>query len=236
MFDSQSLYRLLIAECLGTFMLVIAGTGAIIVNDLYGGVVTHLGIAASFGLIVLAVIYTYGDTSGAHINPAVTLAFWIANRFPGKWVAPYVASQCAGALLASFFWVLYFPQHASLGATIPTVGQLQAFFIELLLTWWLMTVILGVSEGAKEKGLVAGIVIGSVVALEATFAGPVTGASMNPARSLGPAIVSGQTFDLWIYVFATSLGAVLAVFTCRLTKGPACCADNLDIENSKPEG
>ena len=230
MFEPQALYRLLIAECLGTFMLVIAGTGAIIANDIYGGVITHVGVAASFGLVVLAVIYTYGDTSGAHINPAVTLAFWIARRFPGKWVAPYVASQCTGALLASFFWLLYFPQHETLGATIPAVSQMQAFFIELLLTWWLMTVILGVSEGAKEKGLVAGIVIGGVVALEAIFAGPVTGASMNPARSLGPAIVSGQTSDLWLYIFATSLGAVLAVFSCRLTKGPGCCANEPDIE------
>lgn len=236
MFDSQSLYRLLIAECLGTFMLVFAGTGAIIINDVYSGVITHIGVAASFGLIVLAVIYTYGETSGAHINPAVTLAFWIANRFPGKWVAPYVISQCAGALMASILWSLYFPQHQTLGATIPAIGQMKAFFIELLLTWWLMTVILGVSEGAKEKGLVAGIVIGGVVALEATFAGPITGASMNPARSLAPAIVSGQTFDLWIYIFATSLGAVLAVFTCRITKGPSCCSNDLDIENPGSSG
>lgn len=225
MFDSQSLYRLLIAECLGTFMLVFAGTGAIVVNDVYGGVITHIGIAASFGLVVLAVIYTYGDTSGAHINPAVTLAFWVAKRFPGRWVVPYVVSQCIGALVASTLWLFYFPQHETLGATIPAVSQWQAFVIELLLTWWLMTVILGVSEGAKEKGLVAGIVIGGVVALEATFAGPVTGASMNPARSLGPAIMSGELSDLWIYLFATSIGAVLAVFSCRLTKGPECCSE-----------
>lgn len=232
MMDSQSLYRLLIAECLGTFMLVFAGTGAIVINDIYSGVITHIGIAASFGLIVLAVIYTYGETSGAHINPAVTIAFWAAKRFPGKWVAPYVVSQCMGALLASVLWSLFFPQHETLGATIPEIGPMQAFIIELILTWWLMTVILGVSEGAKEKGLVAGIVIGGVVALEATFAGPITGASMNPARSLGPAVVSGQMSDLWIYIFATSLGAVLAVFSCRITKGPACCSDDLDIEKN----
>ena len=228
MFDSQSLYRLLLAECLGTFMLVLAGTGAIIVNDVYGDVVTHIGIAASFGLVVLAVIYTYGETSGAHINPAVTLAFWVANRFPGQWVVPYVISQCVGALLASSLWFFYFPQHETLGSTIPSIGLLQAFLLEFILTWWLMTVILGVSEGAKEKGLVAGIVIGGVVALEATFAGPLTGASMNPARSLGPAVISGQTTELWIFIFATSLGAVLAVFTCRLTKGPECCSDELE--------
>lgn len=228
MFDSQSLYRLLLAECLGTFMLVLAGTGAIIVNDVYGDVITHIGIAAAFGLVVLAVIYTYGETSGAHINPAVTLAFWVANRFPGRWVVPYVISQCVGALLASSLWFFYFPQHETLGSTIPSIGLLQAFLLEFILTWWLMTVILGVSEGAKEKGLVAGIVIGGVVALEATFAGPLTGASMNPARSVGPAVISGQTTELWIFIFATSLGAVLAVFTCRLTKGPECCSDELE--------
>lgn len=211
-------------------MLVFAGTGAIIVNDIYDGVITHIGIAASFGLIVLAVIYTYGDISGAHINPAVTLAFWIAKRFPGKWVAPYVVSQCAGALLASSLWLLFFPQHPSLGATIPNAGVIQTFALEFLLTWWLMTVILGVSEGAKEKGLVAGIVIGGVVALEATFAGPITGASMNPARSLGPGIISGQITGLWIYLVATSLGAVMAVFTCRLIKGPSCCVDDLEVK------
>ena len=228
MSDTQPLLRLLIAECLGTFMLVLAGTGAIIVNDISGGAISHLGIAIVFGLVVLSVIYTYGDTSGAHINPAVTIAFWVANRFPGHWVAPYIISQCTGALLASSLWMFYFPQHETLGATIPTVGLLPAFLLELILTWWLMTVILGVSEGAKEKGLVAGIVIGGVVALEAAFAGPVTGASMNPARSLGPAVFSGQLSALWIYIFATSLGAVLAVFTCRLTKGPECCNEELE--------
>jgi len=215
----------MLAECLGTFMLVFSGTGAIIVNDVSGGSIGHIGIALSFGLVVLAVIYTYGETSGAHINPAVTLAFWIAKRFPGTQVFPYIIAQCAGAIIASILWSVLYPIHETLGATLPTVKLLSAFFIELLLTWWLMTVILGVSEGAKEKGLVAGIVIGSVVALEAMFAGPVTGASMNPARSLGPALVSGKFSELWIYVFATSLGAVIAVFSCRLTKGAGCCVE-----------
>lgn len=232
MFESQSLYRLLLAECLGTFMLVFAGTGAIIVNDISGGVITHVGVALCFGLIVLAVIYTYGDTSGAHINPAVTFAFWVASRFPGRWVIPYVLSQCAGALLASGVWRLYMPEHQTLGATIPNTGVMQAFLFEFLLTWWLMTVILGVSEGAKEKGLVAGIVIGGVVALEATFAGPITGASMNPARSLGPAVISNNLNHLWIYLFATTLGATLAVYTCRLTKGSECCNNILTPDSN----
>jgi aquaporin Z len=223
--QSRSLYRLLLAECLATFMLVFAGTGAIIINDVYGGVITHIGIAAVFGLVVLTIIYTYGDISGAHVNPAVTIAFWLAKRFPGRWVTPYVICQCGGALLASLVWSLYFPQHDTLGASLPALDSLPVFVLELLLTWWLMTVILGVSEGAKEKGLVAGIVIGGVVALEAAFAGPVTGASMNPARSLGPALISGNVYTLWIYILAPIAGAALAVFTCRFVKGPQCCTD-----------
>jgi len=232
MLESQSLYRMLLAECLGTFMLVFAGTGAVIVNDVSGGAITHIGIAAVFGLIVLSIIYTYGETSGAHVNPAVTVAFWLAKRFPGKWVVPYVLSQCIGAILASIAWYLYFPQHDTLGATIPTIGLLQALVLEFLLTWWLMTVILGVSEGAKETGIVAGMVIGGVVALEAAFAGPITGASMNPARSLGPALVSGNLSVLWIYLLATPLGAMTAVFTCRYTKGPACCSEDVSLEKA----
>ena len=224
MLESQPLFRLLLAECLGTFMLVFAGTGAIIVNDVSGGAITHIGIAAVFGLIVLSIIYTYGETSGAHVNPAVTMAFWLAKRFPGKWVVPYITSQFIGAVLASIAWYLYFPQHETLGATIPAIGLIQAFVLEFLLTWWLMTAILGVSEGAKETGIVAGMVIGGA------FAGPITGASMNPARSLGPEVVSGNLSALWVYLLATPLGAMCAVFTCRFTKGPACCGDEVNLE------
>ncbi len=233
MTEPRSLNRLLLAECLGTFMLVLAGTGSIIVNDISGGVITHIGIAVVFGLVVLSIIYTYGETSGAHVNPAVTLAFWVAKRFPGKWVAPYIGSQCTGAVLASSIWLVYFPQHESLGASIPSIGMLQAFLLEFLLTWWLMTVILGVSEGAKETGIVAGMVIGGVVALEAAFAGPLTGASMNPARSLGPALVSGNLSELWIYLLATPLGALCAVFTCRYVKGSNCCIDDVVLKQHK---
>ena len=234
MTDSHSLTRFLLAECLGTFMLVFAGTGAIIINDIAGGAITHLGIALVFGLVVLTVIYTYGDTSGAHINPAVTIAFWVARRFPGRWVAPYVVAQSLGAILASLLLYWFFPAHQTLGATLPHSGLLQAFVFEFLLTWWLMTVILGVSEGAKEKGVVAGIVIASAVALEAAFAGPITGASMNPARSLGPALVSGQIAQLWIYLLATPLGAMFAVVVCRVTKGPECCSNDLALDQQKP--
>ncbi|MEW5757734.1 MAG: aquaporin [Pseudomonadota bacterium] len=216
--------RPLLAEFLGTFMLVFAGTGAIIINDVSGGAITHLGVAITFGLIVLAVIYTYGDVSGAHINPAVTIAFWAAGRFPAHRVLPYLAAQCAGGIIASLALKLLFPDHPTLGATLPNGAAMQSFVLELILSWWLMTVILAVAHGAKEKGLVAGIVIGAVVLLEALFAGPICGASMNPARSLAPALLSGNLADLWIYLSAPVLGMLLAVWSCRYVNSKDCCA------------
>jgi aquaporin Z len=173
--------RKLAAECLGTFALLFAGTGAIVINDVTGGAVSHVGVALTFGLIVLAMVYAVGDVSGAHLNPAVTLGFFAARRFPGRSVLPYVGSQCAGALLASLCLRLLFPGHATLGATLPGGDALQSFVLEVLLTCLLMFVILSVSTGAKEKGITAGIAVGSVVGLEALFAGPISGPSMNPA-------------------------------------------------------
>lgn len=214
------------AELLGTFMLVFAGTGAVVINDVTGNVITHVGIAFTFGLTVLSVIYAFGDLSGAHINPAVTIAFWASGRLPGREVAPYVTAQITGAILASLVLRMMFPSHETLGATLPAGAPMQTAVLELILTWWLMLVILGVSEGAKEKGIVAGLVIGSTVALEAMFGGPISGGSMNPARSVGPALVSGHLEHLWIYVVITTSGALLAVFTCRLLKGEECCVED----------
>lgn len=216
--------RAYLAEALGTFMLVLAGCGAIVINDVSGGVIGHAGIAATFGLIVLAVIYTLGDVSGAHINPAVTLAFWRAGRFPGARVAPYIASQIAGALLAALLLRAMFPEHATLGATLPQGDAWRSALLEFVLTWWLMWVILSVAQGAQEKGIVAGMVIGAVVCLEAMFAGPISGASMNPARSLGPALMALRLDDLWIYLSAPVAGALAAIPTCRLVHGRDCCS------------
>ena len=211
------------AEALGTFALVFAGTGAIVINDVSAGVVTHVGVALTFGLVVMAMIYALGDVSGAHLNPAVTLAFCAARRLPLASVAPYLAAQCAGAFAASTVLRLMFADHARLGATLPAHGGLQSFVLELLLTAILMFVILNVSTGAKEKGLMAGAAIGAVVAFEALFAGPISGASMNPARSLAPAIVSGHLSHLWIYLTAPVIGALLAVAGCRCVQHPGCC-------------
>ena len=211
------------SEFLGTFALVFAGTGAIVINQISGGAITHVGIALTFGLIVLAMIYTFGEISGAHLNPAVTIGFCVARRFPTASVLPYIASQCLGALLASVLLRILFPDHHNLGATLPAGSDAQSFILELVLTFLLMLVILNVSTGAKEKGITAGIAVGSVIALEAMFAGPICGASMNPARSLAPALVSLHLEHLWIYLTSTIIGSVLAVFACRCVQQPGCC-------------
>lgn len=208
----------LLSELLGTFILVFAGTGAIVINDISGGVIGHAGIALTFGLVVMAMIYTFGDVSGAHLNPAVTLGFAVAGRFEWKSVPGYVLAQIAGALAASGVLHLLFPAHDKLGATLPSGSAMQSFVLELILTAILMLAILRISTGAKEKGITAGIAIGGIIALEAMFAGPICGASMNPARSLAPAIVSGQFEHLWIYLTATVLGAFVAVPLAKMTK------------------
>ena len=199
------------SEFIGTFGLVFAGTGAIVVDDVSHGSVTHLGVALTFGLIVLAMIYALGEVSGAHLNPAVTLGFVGAGRMPVREAPPYVASQCAGAVAASGVLRLLFPTQTTLGGTAPAGSAGQSLALETILTAILMFVILRVSAGSKEKGITAGIAVGAVVGLEALFAGPICGASMNPARSLGPALVSGQMASLWIYVVGPAVGALVAV-------------------------
>ena len=211
--------RLYLAEFLGTFAMVFAGTGAIVINQTTGGTIGHIGIALVFGLIVLAMIYTFGDVSGAHLNPAVTLGFAVAGRFPWLSAPGYIAAQLGGAFLASGTLKFLFPENAALGATLPSGSVLQSFILEVILTAMLMVVILSVSTGSKEKGITAGIAIGAVVGLEAMFAGPICGASMNPARSLAPAIMSGNLQHLWLYPLATILGAFLAVPLCSAVRG-----------------
>jgi len=218
--------RKLAAELFGTFALVFCGTGAIIINDMTAGTVSHVGIALTFGLVVLAMIYSLGDVSGCHLNPAVTLGFFAARRFDRRLVLPYLASQFCGAMLASLVLRVLFPTHPTLGATLPSGDPIQSFVLEGILTLFLMFVILSVSTGSKEKGVLAGVAIGSVVALEALFAGPISGASMNPARSLAPALVTGRLDSLWIYLAAPILGAAASVFACRCVQEPGCCCES----------
>ena len=211
------------SEFLGTFGLVFAGTGAIVINNVSNGVITHAGIALTFGLIVLAMIYTFGDVSGAHLNPAVTVGFATARRFPWREVPGYVVAQISGAFAASGLLRLLFPSDMKLGTTLPAGAEMQSFTLEVVLTFLLMLVILNVSTGAKEKGITAGIAVGSVIALEAMFAGPICGASMNPARSLAPALISGHVEHLWIYLIAPPLGACVAILACRCVREKECC-------------
>jgi aquaporin NIP len=200
-----------IAEFIGTFALVFCGTGAVVINEVTQGAVTHPGIAITFGLIVMSMIYALGDKSGAHFNPAVTLAFAANKSLPVKEITPYLISQLTGAISASVVLKFLFPVSVLLGATIPAGSNMQSFILEFILTFFLMLVIISVSTGAKEKGLFAGLAIGSVVGLEAMFAGPVSGASMNPARSLAPALISGELKQVWIYLVAPVLGALSAI-------------------------
>ncbi|SHM50239.1 aquaporin [Mucilaginibacter sp. OK098] len=204
-----------VAELIGTFALVFCGTGAIIIDQQFGGAVTHAGVAITFGLIVTSMIYSLGPISGAHLNPAVSIAFTIARRFPAKLLPGYIISQLTGALLASFVLKFLFPLNELLGATIPMGTEMQSFILELILSFFLMLVIINVSVGSKEQGMFAGTAIGAVVGLEAMFAGPVCGASMNPARSIAPAIVSGHLEHLWVYIIAPITGALLAVPVCN---------------------
>jgi len=212
-----------IAEFIGTFAMIFCGTGAMTVNEVTGGDVTHVGIGITWGLIVMAMIYAFGEISGAHFNPAVSIAFAYAKKFSWKEVPKYIFFQVAGAFAASLLLMWLFPKSEFLGSTIPTVDVWRAFVLEFLLTFFLMIVIINVSTGSKEVGTMAGIAIGSVVLLEALFAGPITNASMNPARSLAPNIVSGNIQGLWLYIIAPILGALLAVVSCKLVKDDNCC-------------
>lgn len=209
------IFKRCLAEALGTFALVFFGTGAIIINQETAGSITHIGIAITFGLIVMSMIYALGNISGCHINPAVTIAFVISGSFKVKAAILYMLSQVSGALIASFLLKYLFPLNVALGGTVPAGSAGQSFIIEFILTFFLMLVISNVATGSKEQGMFAGLAIGAVILLEAMFAGPISGASMNPARSIAPAIASGIIAHLWIYIVAPILGAAAAIPVCK---------------------
>ena len=205
-----------IAEAIGTFALVFCGTGAIIIDGVSGGALGTVGIAITFGLIVMAMIAAVGEVSGAHFNPAVTIGFWVSKRFEGNEVLPYITAQAIGAFFASGVLRCLFPDTLTMGETLPAGPWLQTFVFEIILTFFLMFVIIHVATGSKEQGIIASIAIGAIVLLEALFAGPITGASMNPIRSIAPAIVNMNLEHLWMYIVAPILGSVLAVFSWKL--------------------
>ncbi|HWB63670.1 MAG TPA: aquaporin [Chitinophagales bacterium] len=201
-----------LSEFLGTFILLFVGTGCVVVNQQTNGALGLPGIAAVWGLVIIALIYAFGDISGTHINPAVTIAFAVDKRFAWKEVLPYLGSQLAGALAASLLLKFLFPQNTTLGITQPSGTILQSLILEVFMTFILMMVILRVSVGAKEKGITAGIAIGATVWLLVLFGGPVSGCSLNPTRSIAPALVTGNLQSLWIYLLGPTTGALLAVF------------------------
>ena len=210
--------RRYVAEFLGTFLLVFAGPGAVVIDAVSGGGVSSLGISLSFGLAVMAAIYALGHISGAHINPAVSLAFALYRQFPSAELPGYMLAQLAGAAAASAVHRLLFGNVAHLGATIPTGSAAQALGLEVVITFFLMFVIMAVATDVRAVGQAAAIAIGGYVALAATFSGPIAGASMNPARSFGPAVISGTWTHHWVYWLGPMLGALLGAGAYRLIR------------------
>lgn len=206
-----------IAEGIGTFALVLAGCGAIMIDSLSGGQITHVGVSMVFGLIIAVMIYALGHISGAHFNPAVTLAFVLVRHFPLKRLIGYWLAQFTGTILAALVLRLLLGNVAHIGATLPTGngGAWQSFGLELLLTFFLMFVIMAMATDTRAVGQAAALAIGATVGLEALFAGPICGASMNPARSLGPALVSWTWTAQWVYVLGPLLGAIAGAYVYR---------------------
>lgn len=214
----RALARSLVAELIGTFALVFAGAGAIMV-DAKTEALGHVGVAITFGLVIMAMIYALGHVSGAHFNPAVSFAFALTRHFPWKRVGAYWVAQLAGALAAAAILRASLGDVAHVGATLPSGSQGQAFLWELVLTFFLMFVVMAVATDTRAVGEAAAIAIGGTVGLDAMFGGPVTGASMNPARSIGPALVSGDLHALWLYIVAPLLGAAVGAFAYQFVRG-----------------
>ena len=223
----MALGRLLAAEFIGTFALVFAGCGAIMV-DAKTGALGHVGVAISFGLVIMAMIYAVGHISGAHFNPAVTFAFALSRHFPWSRAIAYWCAQVLGALVAALLLRGSLGNIAHVGATLPSGSQGQSFLWELVLSFFLMFVIMAVATDTLAVGEAAAIAIGGTVGLDAMFGGPISGASMNPARSFAPAVVSGDLHALWLYLLAPPVGAALAALTYQLIRsGPARRAEEL---------
>jgi MIP family channel proteins len=212
--------RRALAEGLAAFALVFAGCGAIVANQVYDGALGTVGVALVFGLVIMVMVYATGHLSGAHINPAVTLAFTLTRHFPPREAGAYIGAQLAGAVIAALALLAIWPdQPAQLGATVPSVGVGSALVYELILTAFLMFVIMAVATDTRAVGAAAAIAIGGTVGLDALFGGPVTGASMNPARSIGPALASGTFDDLWIYIVGPVAGAALGALAYQSIRG-----------------
>jgi len=215
-----ALWRRATAEALAAFALVFAGCGAIVTDARFGGALGVVGVALAFGLVIMAMVYATGHLSGAHINPAVTIAFTLTRHFAVRDAAAYVAAQLAGAALGALVLLAVWPDRpGALGATTPSIAAGSALVYEAIMTAVLMFVIVAVATDTRAVGAAAAIAIGGTVALDALFGGPVTGASMNPARSFGPALAAGEWGDLWIYVAGPVAGAALGAFAYQVIRG-----------------
>jgi MIP family channel proteins len=217
--ERPDLLRRAAAEALAAFALVFAGCGSIIANAEYNGTLGTVGIALTFGLVIMVMVYATGHLSGAHINPAVTIAFTLTRHFPAREAVAYIAGQCVGAICAALALLGVWPsQPGELGATLPTVAAGSALVYEAILTAFLMFVIMAVATDTRAVGAAAAIAIGGTIGVDALFGGPVTGASMNPARSLAPALVGGTWTDLWVYVVGPVMGAVAGALGYQLVR------------------
>lgn len=219
------------AEMVGTFALVFTGCGAIMVNDASGGAISHLGVGLTFGLVIMVMVYATGHISGAHFNPAVTLAFASSGGLPWREAPSYIAGQVSAAVAAAFMLSFLLGPAAQLGVTMPAGAPAQSLVLEFLLTFVLMFVIAAVATDSRAVGQMAGLAIGGTVALGAIFGGPISGASMNPARSLGPALVMGIVEHQWVYLVGPIAGAIGGASVYRLVRcggeelrgGRGCC-------------
>jgi MIP family channel proteins len=212
------MFRRAAAEFIGTFGLVFAGTGAIVIDEVSHGEISHVGVGIVFGLVVAAMIYAIGHISGAHINPAVTLGFALVRHFPWRQVPLYWAAQLAGAVAASLALRALFGLVADLGATVPAGSDVQSLGLEIVLSFFLMFVIMAVATDVRAVGQGAALAIGSVVGLEAIMGGPISGASMNPARSFAPALVALEFASHWVYWVGPMVGMALAAACYRLLR------------------
>ena len=212
-------WKMLGSEVAGTYALVFTGCGAVVVNDLFNVGFGALGVNIVFGMTVMAVVYSLGNVSGAHINPAVSIAFCASGRLPRNLLLPYIAAQCIGAIAAAFTLRLLFPDHSGYGMTATVIDVPRSFLLEVLITFLLMFVIFNVLSGNHGKQTMAGLVIGATVTLLSMFGGGVTGASMNPARSIGPALAAGNLELIWLYLTAPPIGALLAWPASRWLQG-----------------
>jgi MIP family channel proteins len=217
---SESLARRAAAEAIGTFALVFAGCGAIVTDSERGGALGVVGIGLVFGLVILVAIAALGHISGAHFNPAVSASFWLTRHLPGGETVAYIAAQLMGAVVAALLlWVVWPDQPADMGATVPSIAVGRALLLEAVMSALLMLVIVSVATDTRAVGAPAAIAIGGTVALDAIFGGPLTGASMNPARSFGPALVTGEFQDWWVYLAGPLLGATAGALAYQFVRG-----------------